>query len=283
MCSSPTCKQLANQLETKANSHLKKVGRSVSADSSLQYNLLVSLSGYQSHVVDAPSMQETFEIAPVFRRSVGVLVRRAPVLFALGALAAVPTLYYVANANGDLEDPGDDIRLLGLALSMLMLGAVNFATIAELKGQPASLLRCIRVAMENMFPLLGIGLVLGLVPLVLSYDPALLAVLILPWVLLTTVFYVATPALVAEQGGVRASLLRSAHLTRGRRWRIFVILVALGMSKIGVAAVLSQVLQDDHSATSLLAHLLLELVVEVFAAVVAGVSYVLLAHSYHSE
>lgn len=228
-------------------------------------------------------MQEAFEIIPVFRRSFSIAMRRAPTLFVLGALAGVPTLFYVANANGELDNLGDDVRLLGLALSTLMLGAVNFATITQLRGHPAKLLRCIRAAIENMFPLLGIGLVLGIIPLVLSYHPALLSALILPWAFLTIIFYAATPALVTEQGGVRVSLLRSAELTRGRTWRIFVILVTLGVSKIAVAALLAVIIPDDHSAATLLAHLLLELVTEVFAAVVAGVSYVFLRHTYRSE
>ena len=227
-------------------------------------------------------MQETFEIVPVFRRSLSVFWRRAPALLGLGVLAQVPVLAYSVSADVDLENPGDEIRMLSLVLSMLMLGAVCFATIRDLKGAHASALRSLHEAITNMFPLLGVGLLLGVFPLVQSYYPTLITVLILPWILVTTLLYAAIPAIVDEQAGVLASVARSAQLTRGRRWRIFAILVLLGVAKIAATAVLRELPSDEHDALALLAHLILDLFVEVYAAVVAGVSYMMLLRSHRA-
>lgn len=227
-------------------------------------------------------MQETFDIVPVFRRSLSVFWRRAPALLGLGVLAQVPVLAYSVSDNADLDNPGDEIRMLSLVLSMLMLGAVCFATIRDLKGGHASFLRSLHEAITNMFPLLGVGLLLGVFPLFLSYDPTFLTVLILPWVLLTTLLYAAIPAIMDEQVGVRASVVRSAQLTKGRRWRILAILVLLGLAKIAAVSILSKVPSGDQDAMALLAHLLVDLFIEVYAAVVAGVSYMMLLRSYRA-
>ena len=49
--------------------------------------------------------------------------------------------------------------------------------------------------------------------------------LIVPAIILTTIWYVAAPLVVAERSGVFAALGRSAELTKGERWSVFVVLL----------------------------------------------------------
>ena len=74
-----------------------------------------------------------------------------------------------------------------------------------------------------MLPLIGLGLVSG----VAFVFAALL--LVVPAIILTTVWYVSAPLVVVERSGVFAALGRSADLTRGERWSVFaVLLITLG-------------------------------------------------------
>ncbi len=225
-------------------------------------------------------MQESFNIARILRLGLGVGWRRAPMLLLLGLMAQVPGIVLASHDSVDLENPGALIRLVALALSSLMMAAVSCVAITDLKGRQPSFLKCTKVALIQMYPILGVGLLLGLFPMLISYEPRLLTALLLPWLVITTLLYAAIPAVVEEQAGFRYSLLRSAQLTRGRRWRILAILSVLGFAKIALTKLAENALPADQDTLLLCLYLGLDLVIEIFAGIVAGVSYLSLVRSF---
>ncbi|HKG90374.1 MAG TPA: hypothetical protein VKA84_00705 [Gemmatimonadaceae bacterium] len=70
-----------------------------------------------------------------------------------------------------------------------------------------------------------------------------------------TRYAVMTPAIVLERLGARAGLARSAELTAGSRWRVFLLLVALYGTSVGASLAMAQLLQlivrNQHLATAL--------------------------------
>jgi hypothetical protein len=119
------------------------------------------------------------------------------------------------------------ITLGGLVLTMLFTvvaqGALVRATMAASRGETARFGECLATAFRRLLQLLGLGLVSGIAFLFAA------VLLIVPAIILATVWYVAAPLVVAERRGVFAALGRSAELTKGERWNIvLVLLITLG-------------------------------------------------------
>ena len=70
-------------------------------------------------------------------------------------------------------------------------------------------------------PLLGLGIVAG-IAIGIGF-----LLLIVPGLILMTIWSVAAPVLVLERAGVFASLGRSRELVRGNGWQVFGVIVAI--------------------------------------------------------
>jgi hypothetical protein len=64
------------------------------------------------------------------------------------------------------------------------------------------------------------------------------ALFIIPGVIVATMLFVATPVCVVERLGPFDSMERSAQLTKGQRWKIFGLLVLLGVPAVTVGALI---------------------------------------------
>jgi len=61
--------------------------------------------------------------------------------------------------------------------------------------------------------------------------------LIVPGVIVSLAFWVALPACVVEGGSGRAALSRGLFLTRGQRWRLFLLAIVLGVITAGLSII----------------------------------------------
>lgn len=111
--------------------------------------------------------------------------------------------------------------LVTMLFTVIAQGALIGATMAASHGEKAGLGDCLATAFRRMLSMIGLGLVSG-VALVFA---AIL--LVVPAIILATVWYVAGPLVVVERRGVFAALGRSADLTRGERWSVFVVLLII--------------------------------------------------------
>jgi hypothetical protein len=100
---------------------------------------------------------------------------------------------------------------------MLLQGALVRATVLQLSGRDPEVGASALLALRLLLPLIGLSLVL----VVLICIGVLL--LIVPAVMIYCATIVAVPALVVERRGVFASIGRSRELTRGSRWRVFLL------------------------------------------------------------
>lgn len=113
--------------------------------------------------------------------------------------------------------------ILGLVIGALVQAVLTRATVAESEGRKAGFGECVRAALAVLIPLialsllLAIGVGLGMV------------LLIVPGVILYLAWSVAAPALVEERVGVFGAFARSSALTKGSRWKIFGIMMVLGI------------------------------------------------------
>jgi len=109
--------------------------------------------------------------------------------------------------------------LVTMLFTVIAQGALIGATMAASHGEKAGFGECLATAFQRMLSMIGLGLVSG----VAFVFAAIL--LVVPAIILATVWYVAGPLVVVERSGVFAALGRSADLTRGERWSVFVVLL----------------------------------------------------------
>lgn len=208
-----------------------------------------------------------FRAGRVVSRSFSTLFRNFA-SFGLLALviSAPPYLYRILAGGADEFAPEQDIPVfwpelsaepfafgaVGLLLGYLIMAALTYGTMQDLKGGRASLGECFSRGLALILPALGVGivvlLVLALVALVTFVPGAMLlgvvaaasgqtslsAVLTVPLVLalyaptiyVWVMLWVAIPVAVMERRGL-GSLKRSRALTKGYRWGIFFLLVLL--------------------------------------------------------
>ncbi|MES1971760.1 MAG: hypothetical protein V4472_04820 [Pseudomonadota bacterium] len=107
--------------------------------------------------------------------------------------------------------------LLGIAFSMLTQGALVRATVAHSEGRDASFGEAAAAGLRVILPLFVLGILFGL-GIMLG-----LFLLIVPGIILCTMWAVAAPALVEERTGVFGAFGRSRYLTKGARWQVFAI------------------------------------------------------------
>lgn len=111
--------------------------------------------------------------------------------------------------------------LLRLVLPYAAGAILIFGTVQELRGQRASFGECVRRGIVAFIPVLGVVFIVSLAILVG------IVLLVIPGLVVMTMLWVAIPVAVVERPGVIATLHRSSALTRGYRWRVFGIIVAL--------------------------------------------------------
>ncbi len=137
------------------------------------------------------------------------------------------------------------IGQLAILVGMLLAYAVIFQiAMQDLHGQAASTDTMFKTALGRFWPLLGLILLIGLG----VFAGGIL--LVVPGVILGLAWAVAMPALVLESRSVFESIGRSAALTRGKRWSIFLLYFLVGLITLIVELVLFAIFGGFQSLIS---------------------------------
>jgi hypothetical protein len=188
----------------------------------------------------APVAEGEFRIGRVFTRTGTLLSRNFPIYFVTAALAALPAvLLETVNFEKDSAAAGA-LSLLGL-LSMVALGPLSQAMMLhiacqDMGGRRVSLSESFRAALGRWLPLIGLAIVMGL-GIALG-----VLLLIVPGIILMTMWYVANPACIVERLGVSASMARSSALTKGHRWQVLGMIALIGIASAVMGAVVKGLL-----------------------------------------
>ena len=179
----------------------------------------------------------------VVRRRWPTFLACALVIAALNAGASLLTAALQASAQaGARPELANTLAMLSglflylavyvLVLQPLALNVMSWTAWADATGAPADLASAAGVVGRRAVRLLLTNLVL-IVILVVGF-----LCLVIPGFWLSVVLAVILPASVVENLGPQGALLRSAELTRGQRWRIFVFGILTGVMAIGASFVL---------------------------------------------
>jgi hypothetical protein len=144
-------------------------------------------------------------------------------------------------------------------LSLIATGALTYGVVQQLRGQRASFGSCVTVGLARLPAILGVGV---LVALCVGLGFLLL---IVPGIILFCMLWVAVPVAVIERPGIRASLSRSAELTRGARGPIFLVLLVLGVLGKVLSLVIEAVFFRPPEWENLKTYLVVEFLIGVVA------------------
>lgn len=187
----------------------------------------------------------TFDLGAVINQTFGTIGRNFATFFGLSVLlTGIPSVFF-NWLQGDAANATDTKYLMVLPVLLFWLvgyfvleAALVHGAVSDLGGRKARFGDCLGTGFRKFLPLLLLAILMG-VALMVG-----LVLLVIPCLIMMTVWYVATPALVVEGKGVLGAFSRSADLTRGRRWAVFGIiiifailgwLIALVPSFLGVA------------------------------------------------
>lgn len=175
-----------------------------------------------------------FRIGAVLRRAIGVYFRHVPIFLVLGAITALPNLLWQPyQAVGRPVAQSIDFGASGLlVLTWLILypicqAMVLYGAFQDMRRRPVRLGETVQKALGRALPVVGVAVCVGIA---VGFAMMLLVV---PGLILYTLYAVALPVCVVERLGVFASMQRSAELTKGYRWRVFgLFLVKLVLSAV---------------------------------------------------
>ena len=195
----------------------------------LIFHAVEAIAGGQSMTnatvaVAANTFEGDFRVGRVLSRAVSVFSRRFATFFIVTLVAASPLiLMQMASPKPD-TDPAQALLLAGitlvlfivlLMLSMVSAAVVLHGTFQDMRQRPVSLIESLKVGLRRFLPLTGLALAGSLLQ-VIGF-----ALLVIPGLILYTMWFVSVAACVVERTGPWASLRRSKDLTKGHRWKIF--------------------------------------------------------------
>lgn len=216
-----------------------------------------------------PSGVDRFGAASVVRRGMAVLARNA-VSFGGLALAITGVVTLIGRLVSGGEPPGHDLGFLlfDTLAGNLVTAALVYGTVQELRGRHAGLGDAVANGLRTLWP------VFALAVLIFLGVGAGLLVLLVPGLVLMTMWWVAVPVAVVERPGVLASLGRSVNLTAGHRWPILGIVAVLFALQVGLSLVLDRTAAwADFAHAGAVADWLVSAAVTALGATVAAVGY----------
>jgi hypothetical protein len=177
-----------------------------------------------------------FRLGNVLSRTWSVYSRNFVTFMVIIGIANLPSLLIPQPAVGTPANPAASLSLtffallfLTIVLSALGQAMVLYGAFQAMRGRPVNLADCVKAGLSRFLPIIGLTvcIVVGLI------FAAIL--LVFPAIMLSMMWFVATPVCVVEQLGPLRSLGRSRELTKGHRWRIFglVLLVLIPAFIVG--------------------------------------------------
>jgi MFS family permease len=181
-------------------------------------------------------MSDRLDVGGVIRRVFDTYVEQAPVL--LPASAVVFVITGIVSALLIAAAPG--LALLALLLSLVattLFTGMVVELVADIQDgrrdhTPGQLLR---TATPVLVPLILVGIVAG-IGIVIGF-----VLIIVPGLILITIWSVAAPVVVLEQPGVFAALGRSRELVRGNGWQVFGVIFVVFLISAVVGAILGAI------------------------------------------
>jgi hypothetical protein len=265
--------------------------------------------------MSAPFGEGDFRVGRVLSQSTTVFQRNFLALFLIGAIAYLPIqagLVWLATLRqgGAASIGAIPPAQLGLFAFLFVLVTVVFSMLSQavilhvafqnMRNRPASMVEAFKVGLRRFFPLLLLGILVGLVAILVLLGLGVVAgvtvaisggttastiatvlatigVIILglaALAILYAMWFVAVAACVVDRRWPFSALGRSAQLTKGHRWRIFGLILLLFIVSMIVSIVIELLLTPlGNMIVSFAGSLAWSAIWGAFYAIVVAVSY----------
>jgi hypothetical protein len=219
--------------------------------------------------------ESDFRVGRVLSRSGTVLSQHLLVFAAITAAANLPALLLFQGGQQAMirPDTAPVVFVIGLVVSVILTylaqAVILHVAFQAMRGKAVNLGEALSVGLSRFFPIFGLAIILGFL-----VGLATLA-LIVPGLILLTMWFVGAPVCVVERLGPWSSLKRSAELTKGHRWKVFGLMILL----LIISVVVSQLITLGLSPVG---SFILTLVASLVWAALWGAYYsIAVAVSYH--
>ena len=177
-----------------------------------------------------------FRIGDALNRSVRLLGRHAVPFLVISALGHLPELYSLSMTIGPARPDVLATHLGSLSLAMggnfllalLWQGSIIVIAVGTEFGRPVPIDRAVSQCLGRFWAALGTSLLAGLIVGLLCL------LLIVPGLMALIAIIAAFPACIIEGSGPTASLKRSRMLTKGHRWKIFGLILLIGLPSAAI-------------------------------------------------
>jgi hypothetical protein len=178
-------------------------------------------------------------VGATLRRSFAIWLRNYVPFTAISVVLAAPFFafsVYLVNVAPDNPETRLLVQLLQMGqqtvVGVLLIGVFTYAVFRQLRGQPATMGRCLAIAFSRLLPMLAVMVIYFLA---IAGGCILFCV---PGVIALAALWITVPIAVVERAGILGSLQRSIDLTRGTRLPILglILLLLVGIGIVTVAA-----------------------------------------------
>jgi hypothetical protein len=217
--------------------------------------------------------EREFRVGSAMSKTITVLSRNLLTFCIVTTIASLPvvllfnTPVLVRSAN---STAGIWI-LAGIALWQVLYALsqaiVLYGAFEDIRGRPVDLVASFGQASRRFLPVIGVGLLMAFLGGLAS------VLLIVPGLILLTMWYVATPVCVVERIGPWKSLRRSAALTKGNRWKLFGMMVLVAIITVVGQSLVGGLTAMTGVTIGLVAHLLWSALIGAFSAILGVVTY----------
>lgn len=196
-----------------------------------------------------------FRIGRVLGRAARIWAGNAVPFTLIALVATLPAYLPRFLAAGPALSNGQALRFLPLTLGTFLTGPLCSATLVvavfqNLAGDKVRLGTAIARAFARILPLIACAFCAAIATI------GGMILLVIPGFIVMTMLQASTQACIIERLGPIESLSRSAALTKGRRWRVFGLLLLIGLIS-SIAAILAIPLQKYFGMTGVIIAFLL--------------------------
>jgi hypothetical protein len=213
-------------------------------------------------------MTERLDMGLVFRRVWEIYVEEAPVLMPTAAVVFV----FTGILSTVLVSSGSGLVLIALLISLVatqLFTGMVVKLVADLQdgrrdATPGQLLRAVTPVLGQLLlvaVVAGVGIVVGLV------------LLVVPGLILLTMWAVAAPVVVLERPPGLQALGRSRELVRGSGWPVFGVIFVLGIVLAVVAGGIELAAESAGTGVGIVARVILGVLTAPISALAAAVLY----------
>ena len=168
----------------------------------------------------------TWGVGSTIETSASILFKNFVPFIGTALVASLPSLIFAQIVSSEAAQ-----GIVNFIISQIVTVTLIYGAMQALRQRQIAISECLEQGFRRLGAALGVAIVSAI-----CFAIGLVA-LVVPGLILMTMWAVAIPAATIEQAGVGASLSRSAALTRERRWRVFGAVLVAGIITIIVSLI----------------------------------------------